>query len=176
MKRWLFGIFLAVAAGQDLKKQRVDLWIYLLFGGLATAVVIGSQLSGMVDEGMAAAVLAGSQPGRMTEGEICLKGLAEVIRSICPGLVLLGVGKVSRGGIGTGDGCFFLISGLLISFWENMMILGYGTLLCGLYSLGYLVWKRMNRGTLADARRHTIPFLPFLLPPGIWLLCNGGML
>lgn len=157
MKRWLFGVFLAVAAGQDLKRKRVDIWIYLLFGTLAAAVLIGSQ------------------SGRMTECEIWLKGLAEAVWCLCPGLVLLGFGRVSRGGIGVGDGCFFLVSGLLLSFWENMMILGYGTLLCGLYSLGYLVWKRMKRGTPADVRRHKIPFLPFLLPPGIWLLFCGGM-
>ena len=149
MKRWLFGMFLAIAAGQDLKKKRVDVWLYLLFGGLALGMLSG-ELTGDVN-------------------------LMKEIQRVLPGLLLLGISIVSGGGVGTGDGCFFLVSGLMLSFMENIMLFCGGTLLCGVYSLGYLFWLRMRKPFLPGAGKQMLPFLPFLLPPGIWLLFSGGM-
>lgn len=150
MERWIFGIFLAVAAGQDLKKRRVDLWIYGVFGGLAFLLAADRQLRG----------ITGFQ-------------WQEYIGGISLGLMLLGVGMISRGSVGMGDGLFFLISGMILKLPENMLLLSYGLLLCGLYSLGYLVWLRFRSIGIRTMRTQMIPFLPFLVPPGIWLLAAG---
>lgn len=150
MERWIFGMFLAVAAGQDLRKKQVDLWIYGLFGCFAFLLAIGRQLRGA----------AGFQ-------------WQEYIGGISIGLMLLGIGIISRGSIGMGDGLFFLVSGMILKLPENMLLLSYGILLCGLYSLGYLVWIHFRAEGIKHMRAQMIPFLPFLIPPGIWLLTAG---
>ena len=151
MEQWVFGMFLAVAAGQDLKKKQVDIWVYFLFGGLALAVAAMRQLVGNI----------GYQ-------------WMEHLGGICIGLLLSGLGIISRGGIGIGDGCFFLVSGMMLKFQESMMLLCYGTLLCGLYCLIYLVWRRFHAEGLVGVRKQIVPFLPFLIPPGMWLVMYGG--
>lgn len=148
MERWLFAGFLLLAAAQDLKKKQVDIWIYLLFGGAALAIGIGRELTG---------------------GDAC--PWLEHLSGAGLGMGLLAVSAVSRGGIGTGDGCFFLVSGLFLGFWENLMMLCYGTLLCGVFCLGYWIWCRFHM--IADVRKRVVPFLPFVVPPGIWLVMRG---
>lgn len=147
MERWIFAGFLLLAAAQDLKKRQVEIWVYLLFGGAALAVGVGRQLTG------------GGY------------GWLEHLGGMSPGIALLAAAALSRGGIGMGDGCFFLVSGLLLGFWENMMLLCYGMLFCGIFCLGYLVWCRVCR--TADVRKQVVPFLPFVLPPGIWLVLQN---
>lgn len=137
-----------MAAAQDLARKQVDIWIYLLFGGTALAIGIGRQLAG-------------------DAGYSCLQH----VEAAGLGAALLAASLVSRGGIGRGDGCFFLVSGLYLEFWENLMMLCYGILLCGIFSLGYLMWCRFRMS--ADVRKRTIPFLPFVVPPGIWLVLRG---
>ncbi|MDO5407828.1 MAG: prepilin peptidase [Eubacteriales bacterium] len=148
MERWLFAGFLLLAAAQDLERKQVDIWIYLLFGGAAVAGGIGRQLAG---------------------GEAC--GWLEYLGGVCPGIVLLAASAVSRGGIGAGDGWFFLVSGLYLGFWENLMMLCYGTLFCGIFCLGYLVWCRFRQ--IQNGGKRVVPFLPFVVPPGIWLVMRG---
>ena len=83
--------FTALAAGQDLRKKQVDINLYWIFGMIAGAVLVF----------------------RMWENQnIMWEKAAEGLFGFLPGLVLLGLGKVSRGSIGAGDGCYFLISGL----------------------------------------------------------------
>lgn len=147
MERWIFAVFLVTAAVQDWKSRQVSVWVYLLFGA-AALVSVGWRL------------MAGEELRWM-----------ELAGSICIGLCMLGAGIATGGAIGSGDGCFFLVSSLLVGFWDNLMLLCYGTLLCGIYGLGYLVWCRWH--TAEPAGKKVVPFLPFLIPPGIWLLLCG---
>lgn len=149
MERWLFGCFLMAAAMQDWKRKQVDVWIYLLFGSLSLVLLFYRILSGEDVKWI------------------------ELVGSGCIGLGMLGFGIISYGGIGSGDGCFFLISSLMIGFWENLVLLYCGTMLCGVFSLGYWAWCRWH--TVEHAGKRVIPFLPFLVPPGIWLVfCGHG--
>lgn len=145
METGLFACFLALAAGQDMRRKQVDVWVYLLFGGLAAV------------SGAAGYWLLGETYG-------CLEHAAALL----PGALLLGARAVTRGAVGGGDGCFFLVSGLLLGFWENVMLLCYGILFCGIFSLVYVVWGKLRgRGNVG---KETVPFLPFVALPGIWLV------
>lgn len=149
MERWIFAGFLATAAVQDWRSKQVSVWVYLLFGA---AALVGAGWRLLAGEGLRWMELAGS---------------------ICIGLSMLGAGFATGGAIGSGDGCFFLVSSLLLGFWDNLLLLCYGTLLCGSYGLGYLVWCRWHTTELE--KKKVVPFLPFLVPPGIWLLfCSNG--
>lgn len=143
----IFLLFLLVAAGRDLKKKSVEIWIYLIFGIWALLdigycwVVMGQQID-----------------------------CGNLFSSLCLGLGLLGCGILWRDAVGLGDGCFFLVSGLLLGFWENLALLCYGMLLCSLYCLGYLIWNQVY--CHRNVRKDTVPFLPFLVPVGIWIVCR----
>lgn len=143
----IFLLFLLVAAGRDLKKKSVEIWIYIIFGIWALLdmgyrwVVMGQQID-----------------------------CGNLFSSLCLGFGLLGCGILWRDAVGLGDGCFFLVSGLLLGFWENLALLCYGMLLCSLYCLGYLIWNQVYYRR--NVRKDTVPFLPFLLPVGIWIVCR----
>lgn len=149
MKRWIFGVFLAIAAGQDFRKKQVDIWVYELFGGFAL-------LNGAVH------LLVGASKYQWLQS----------LGGICLGLLIVGGSVVSHGRIGLGDGYFFCVSGVLLGFQENMMLLCGGVLCSGLYSLVYLVWMRFAAAEIGKMRKQVIPFLPFLIPTGIWLICR----
>ncbi len=144
----LFLCFLLAAAWQDLRSGQVDICIYLIFG--AAAGIMGIHRWLVLEESYG---LLGHMAGSALGGG------------------LLAVGIASRGGIGTGDGCFFLVSGLMLGFWENLALLCYSTLCCGIFCLGYFVWCRIKNGEHVGKR--TVPFLPFTVLPGIWLVLRG---
>lgn len=145
----IFLCFVLLAAGQDLKRKQVDVCIYLVFGIAAM----------------------GSVCIQLAAGETY--NLLEHVAAASIGVGLLGLGMLSGGSIGTGDGCFFLVSGLMLGFWENLAMLCYGTLLCGVFCLIYFWWGRMHGWK--NIGKQTIPFLPFAALPGIWLaVCGTG--
>lgn len=143
----LFLCFLLAAAGQDLRQKQVDIRTYLVFGLLAVSGVLV----------------------QMMRGEAC--SLLEYVAGASIGMGLLGFTMLSSGSIGAGDGCFFLVSGLMLGFWENLALLCYGTLLCGLFCLVYFWWGRIKGRK--NMGKQTVPFLPFAALPGIWLAVWG---
>lgn len=141
---WIFSGFMLTAAIQDLRKKEVELWVFVLFGGAACLLNIYLWLS--------------ARTGLAWQDQLLSCGL---------GAGLLLAAKLSQGGIGAGDGLFFLISGLMLRFWENLVILCGGILLGGMYALAVFGWNQMY-GT-RNVRKITIPFLPFAALPGIWM-------
>lgn len=144
MRLGLYLFFLLVSAGCDLRKKRVPVWIYVV---AAIVAIIWATAS----------VLVFQQNYQV----------AEHLASVGVGALLLLISVISRGSIGAGDGCFFIIAGLFLKFWEVMMVLCYSTLLCGLYGLGYYVWKFIHGGGCVG--KETIPFLPFVIVPSVWM-------
>ncbi len=70
------------------------------------------------------------------------------------GLILLA--KLSRGGIGAGDGVVFVVTGLVLEMWENVILLFMSLWIVGILGAILLVIRRVRRKTL-------IPFVPFIL-------------
>lgn len=95
----------------------------------------------------------------------------EILLSCGVGVGVLGVSYMTDGGIGEGDGWFFIISGLFLTWEENLFLLCFGWFLCFLYSLtmvGMMIGRRMTR------QSESVPFLPFLVPAGLYLVCFSG--
>ncbi|MDO4267121.1 MAG: A24 family peptidase [Eubacteriales bacterium] len=148
---WVFLCFLLCASGQDLRKKAVDVRIYKLFGMISTVMALRQSVF----------------PGGWQKTGDCLMGAAV-------GMVLLMISKASQNSIGAGDGWFFAVSGTLLGFWGNFLLLCSGIFCCGVFCLGYFVYGKCRNGE--DVRSCTVPFLPFLAAPGIWLVLRelGG--
>lgn len=148
MEKWVFLLFLFIAAGQDIRKKSVAASVFGVFGALA-ALTLGYGwwfLDRPVDW-----------------GSVCC--------SLCLGLGLLGCSMLSDGAVGAGDGCFFLVSAWLLEFWDNLALLCYGLIFCGIFCMGLLIWNQVHLGR--NIGRQTVPFLPFLVPIGLWIVCRA---
>lgn len=141
----LYLTFLTVCGLEDLYKNHIHIWLTALFGLAAAVLDVYIYLGGI-----------NSVPW------------SDRLASCGLGIMVLAGSRLFRGGIGTGDGLFFLVSGLMLSFEENLMILYTGIIVCGVYCLMLYCWNRMRYGR--DIRNKKVPFLPFVVPGGIWLV------
>ena len=91
--------------------------------------------------------------------------------SIGIGIGLLFLTLVSGGRIGAGDGMFFLVSGMYLECRVNAALFFYGLMLCCIYCLWAGVYSRIK---YQQIQNKTVPFLPFLVPVGVWLTTGGG--
>lgn len=140
-------VFLGIAAWMDARTRQISVWLYMLFGGIgllsAAEALWNQKISGVSGYG----------------------GLAV---SLGIGISLILLGQVTEGAIGAGDGLFFLVSGLYLTWQENLGLLYYGLLCCSMFGLGLILWGNWKG---VSVRKQKLPFLPFLLFPGIWVLC-----
>ena len=136
----IFTTFLAAAAWQDLRNKSVSVWLYLGYGAVAGAI-------------------------RLTGGEPVLQALSGGL----VGVVLLAAGWMTAGAIGIGDGLFFVVSGLYLSFYDNVRLLLYGILWGGIFCL-FLFLHGKKHGI--NIHRMTVLFLPFLIPGWIWMVIS----
>ncbi|MEG7531863.1 MAG: prepilin peptidase [Hungatella sp.] len=139
----IWFVFLCLTAGLDLKNKQIPVWIFYLFEAVGAVAVL-------------------AQIGSMKRSEL----LGHAI-GISMGLALLWLNRISNHEIGEGDGWFFLVSGLYLTWQENLSLLCYGLLLSSIYSLALVLWGRWKG---CSVRKWTIPFLPFVWPVGIWVM------
>lgn len=93
-------------------------------------------------------------------------GWSRMLLSSAVGIVLLGLSILTDGGIGEGDGWFFVVTGLFLNPAENVILFLSGVVFCSVYSLT-LAAAAFAGGR--NIRRRKLPFLPYLLPIGLWL-------
>ena len=136
----LFSVILLFAAWQDWR------WRSLSMGFLLAAGMVGIGLSAVLN-----------------------RTLLQVVSSAAIGVLLLLLSKWTEGGIGEGDGWFFVVSGCYIDWQDNLCLFLSGLFLCFGLSLCFIVLRLLKR-----KRNHvTVPFLPFLLPVGIFMMLES---
>lgn len=72
------------------------------------------------------------------------------------GVIILVLSKLTRGGIGMGDGLLLIVTGLFLGIWKNTELLLGSFFLAALFSISLLIAKKADR-------KKEIPFIPFLL-------------
>lgn len=144
-KTAVFSGFLFLASWQDLRRKKVDLWIFWL-GGFLALFLCAWRSGKLLGDGAEMTAVFSSVLMDCAAGSLL-------------GVILLAGKKCIGDGIGAGDGWFFVISGLMLGFWENLLLFGGATLLCGIWALAYSCWKQL-RGK-GWGRKETLPFLPF---------------
>lgn len=86
------------------------------------------------------------------------------------GAGLLLISWLSGEQIGYGDGLLFLVTGIFLGFWDNMILLWGAAILMGLVSLFLYLTGKIGR-------KERIPFIPFVLLAYVLLLFwKGGSL
>ncbi|MEY8339439.1 prepilin peptidase [Lachnospiraceae bacterium 62-35] len=135
----VFISFLTIASWQDIKSKSVALWVYGLFGSAAYFLNL-------------------CRTGK-TDWQAAICGIV-----IC--LLLLLTNRMTEGAIGEGDGYFFIVTGIFLGVWKNIVLFCGGVIFCGCCCMGMLAW---GFGKHISMRKKTVPFLPFLMPVGIWL-------
>lgn len=120
-------LFLFLCSTWDWKRKAIPSW--LCYGGVLVMAAVGF--------GTKEITLAGAAGGIML------------------GIILLGIGQLTKGQIGEGDGIVFIATGIALGFWNNCMLL-VGALF--LSFLGSLILLLMKKITL----KAKLPFLPFV--------------
>ena len=92
-----------------------------------------------------------------------------LLSSAAVGTFLLILGQITDGGIGEGDGWFFIVTGFFLEPAENFMLFLSGLIFCSVYSLAYMAASFIGG---VGVRQKRLPFLPFLLPVGLWLVLS----
>ena len=92
---------------------------------------------------------------------------SETLLAMLPGVVLLLFSRITAGEIGEGDGWFFVVSGLFLSWREAAVLFLSGLMLCGGYG-PFAFAARASRGK--DMRKKRAPVPPFFFSRGNWLL------
>jgi leader peptidase (prepilin peptidase)/N-methyltransferase len=129
---------LTLCSAQDMRKKQIQLNLVLAFGilGILFHMLWRTQSIGSLLSGMAV------------------------------GLVLLILALLSDGRIGEGDGVLLIVTGIYLGLEGNLELLFSGLLLCGLWALALLVFRKKKR-------QDTIPFVPFLLAAYVGMLVCG---
>lgn len=134
----IFICMLILAAWQDLKTGTIDICLLIVFGCIGLLLHLSSDL--------------------LWYDRIASSGI---------GVILLILNKLTNGGIGEGDGWFFVVTGLYLDWERNLLLFLGGLGICFLWSLPLAVQAILRKGC---GRKRELPFLPFLLPAGIWMV------
>ena len=150
--RICFLLFLLSASWQDLKKKTIKRSSFLIWGTVGVilqAAHIFSQIF-MGTEKMGMQVIVQEVTGLMFAALL--------------GFLLLSLSTATEEAMGKGDGCFFLVAGIFLGFWKNMLLLSGGLFLCFPAAVYLMIKGRKARNT------ESIPFLPFVFPVGLGVL------
>lgn len=129
--RLTFTIYLLAASWQDLRRHKISVWLYALFGGL-----------GLLENYIFKEI-----------------GWGEAAAALLPGLILILLTKCTRGAVGAGDGWFFLASAAYLGFWNTTALLFYGLLFCSICCLLMVVWGFTSGINVRKMRLPFLPFL-----------------
>lgn len=154
-----FLLFLISAAWQDVRKKSIrasTFYIWGMLGLMFRAVQILYRLQQMVCEE------AGKSVGEIMGVMVILS--LELFLDLLPGLLLLGFSAATKEAMGRGDGWFFLVSGVFLGFWKNIVLFAGGLFLCFPVAVCLLTG---GRGKSAGTR---LPLLPFMFPVGLGVL------
>ena len=136
----LFFGFLGIAAWQDLKTRSIRLEVLLI--------------------GILAGILICLSNNRTPQ---------EVLISMIPGGILLLISIATGGLLGEGDGYFFLVSGLFLTWRELLFLFVCGEFFCSIFGLAMLVGTGMGNRKILSSGKMRLPFLPFLVPAALWM-------
>ncbi len=100
----------------------------------------------------------------LTTDELSLSG---VLGGMCVGGVLLLCALISRESIGIGDGLLFVVTGIYLGLWKNLILLFLAAVTCAVVGLILVLAKKCTR-------KKSLPFAPFVLAADLVMLLMVG--
>lgn len=145
--RMILLIYLAVEAGEDIRKKTVSVKWAVCF---AVPVIVLQVF-----------------PGGETDDGGTLANVAALANGILPGILLMATAGITGQAVGYGDGLVLAVCGLVVKAEGSVGILLYGLFLSAAAALYLLTVKKAGR-------KREIPFVPCLLGGYVIWLCFGG--
>ena len=125
------SMILSAAAAEDLRKKSVDGRLLFLYALLGTV-----------------------------SSAACGRSAWDAAAALCPGLILLGVSFVSRGGMGEGDALCFAALGFTADLYGVLEIMMISFMAAGVYAAGLCVLMRIRyRKGVSGEKFALIPFI-----------------
>lgn len=149
---WKLGFLLFTTAGawQDIQKRSISARTFQVAGVVGVSLRIGFFLWEANTRGIEPSGFRGQ--------------LWDLSAAVTIGFFLLILSVVTEEAIGRGDGSFFVVSGIYLGFWRNLILL-WGSLLLSLPVCVILSIRGRRQGRKAGSIR--IPFLPFVFFAGM---------
>lgn len=91
----------------------------------------------------------------------------KVVLGLLEGLLAIGLSYVTREGIGYGDGLIIGVTGLILGWKTNLIVILMGVFICSITSIILLITRRADR-------KKRIPFVPFLAVSFLLVMFTGG--
>ena len=135
----LLAVIMIICAVVDIKKKEIPVWIFVMLGITA---LTGSIWGGGY-------------------------GLYQMAAGVIPGILLLGLARITEQSIGYGDGIVLAEIGCMTGAGICIIILAGALALAGFFSMGMLVIKKVDK-------KYKIPFIPFLTTVYIIVICLQG--
>lgn len=151
--RLVFLIFMTASTWQDVRKRSISLNTFQTAGIVGVALRMGIFLWRAETIGVDFSILLGE--------------LWDVGGAVIIGILLLWLSSVTEEAVGRGDGSFFVVSGIYLGFWKNLVLL-WGGLLLSLPICAVLMVKGRREGRSPGSIR--LPFLPFVFVAGIGVM------
>lgn len=136
MKLIFMFVFLLLCTYFDMKEKRIPFYLFFAFGVIGILFLFISQE----------------------------KEVLPALQGAIVGIGVLFLAKVTREGIGYGDGIILLITGLYLGLRQNALLFLLAILLSSVFALVFWMVKRVDRKT-------EIPFVPFLAAAFLIQVC-----
>lgn len=154
-----FSLFLMVFSWQDLHRKRIRVsWLYG-FGTAGMALTMIRCVLSVIKDGW--------------DWKKSALQITVWLLGMLPGIFLFWMERQTKGAVGLGDGCFFLITGCYLGGWRTLeLLMGavfVSSLAGGVWMLTALLGGKGN-GLWEKMRKKKLPFLPCVLPVWIWML------
>lgn len=147
--RICFLLFLLSASWQDLKKKTIKKSTFQIWGTVGVILQAAHIFS---------QIFMGTEKMEM---QVIVQEVTGLMFAALLGILLLSLSTATEEAMGKGDGCFFLVAGIFLGFWKNMLLLSGGLFLCFPAAVYLMIKGRKARNT------ESIPFLPFVFPVGL---------
>ena len=94
------------------------------------------------------------------------RDIQDILGGISIGIVLYFISVITRGKIGKGDGVLFMVTGVYLGFWNNLILLWVACVMAGVVGAGMMVAFKKNKD-------YKLPFVPFVLLAALVMLMIG---
>ncbi len=96
------------------------------------------------------------------------ESIYSMLAGMFSGILIVFLSIISKGKIGMGDGVVFMLTGLYLGLWKNLLLMLLSFCLAAIWALCVIICKPKHR-------QEKMPFMPFLFIGYIVLFLCGGI-